>query len=182
TPNIRANITYFRAEIEDEIFYNPATFMNENHPETLHQGVELGVYADLYDFLTLFGNYTYEEATFETHPYKSNDIPAIPRHKGSAGFKIHDIIPGLVFSTDCHYVGSSYVISDHANDFDKKDDHYTVNTLLSYEWKMLKVFAGINNLTNKKYSEYAVMDTFLTQRYFYPSPERNYFGGISLEF
>ncbi|MBW1849190.1 MAG: TonB-dependent receptor, partial [Deltaproteobacteria bacterium] len=130
----------------------------------------------------LFGNYTYEEATFEKNPYKNNDIPAVPMHKGGAGFKIHDIVPGLIFSADFNYVGSSYAISDQANDFDKKDDHYTINTMLSYEWKTLKVFAGINNLTNKKYSEYAVMDTFLTQRYFYPSPERNYFGGISLEF
>jgi len=183
TPDIRANITYFRAEIEDEIYYNPGTFMNENHPETLHQGVELGAYADLFDFLTLFGNYTYEEATFEAHPYEHNDIPAVPRHKGSVGFEIHDIIiPGLIFSTDCHYVGSSYAISDQANDFDEKDSYYTINTMLSYEWEMLKLFFGINNLTNKKYSEYAVMDTFLTQRYFYPAPERNYFGGISLEF
>ena len=102
--------------------------------------------------------------------------------RSSMGFKVHDIIPGLIFSTDYNYIGSSYAISDQANNFDKKDDYYTVNTMLSYEWKMVKLFAGINNLTNKKYSEYAVMDTFLTQPYFYPSPERNYFGGISLEF
>lgn len=183
TPNIRANLTYFRAEIENEIFYHPdPIFMNENHPETLHQGAELGAYANLFDFLTLFGNYTYEKATFEKDPFKHNDIPAVPRHKGSAGFKIHDIVPGLIFSADFQYVGSSYAVSDQENDFDKKDDYYTINTMLSYDWKMFKVFAGINNLTNKKYSEYAVMDTFLTQRYFYPAPERNYFGGVSLEF
>ncbi len=182
TPDIRANITYFRAEIENEIFYNPDVFMNENHPETLHQGVELGAYADLFKHVTLFGNYTYEKATFEKNPYKSNDIPAVPRHKGSVGFKIRDMVPGLIFSADCNYVGSNFAISDQANNFDKKDAYYTINTMLSYEWKMLKVFAGINNLTNKKYSEYAVMDTFLTQRYFYPAPERNYVGGISFEF
>lgn len=180
TPDIRSNITYFRAEIEDEIYLNPVPFRNENHPETLHQGVELGFYADVFDFLSLFGNYTYEKATFEKDPYKNNDIPGVPRHKGNVGFKIHDIIPGLVFSTDCNIIGSSYAISDQANAYDKVDPYYTLNMMLSYEWKMFEVFAGVNNLTNKKYSEYIVAGA--SGLAYYPSPERNYFGGLSIEF
>jgi outer membrane receptor protein involved in Fe transport len=47
---------------------------------------------------------------------------------------------------------------------------------------MLNAFIGVNNLTGQKYSEYGVMDTFLTKRNFYPAPERNFFAGIQFDF
>ncbi|NIP40986.1 MAG: TonB-dependent receptor, partial [Candidatus Aenigmarchaeota archaeon] len=63
---MQGRVILFRAEIKDEIFFNPAPiFTNENHPETLHQGVEIGSKADFFKKLTVFGNYTYEKATFE---------------------------------------------------------------------------------------------------------------------
>ena len=182
TSDIRVRFTLFRAEIDDEIFYNPSTFTNENHPETLHQGIEIGSKADFFKTVAVFGNYTYEKANFEKNPYKNNDIPAVPRHRANLGFRIHDVMPGLIFSADYNYIGSSYVVSDQANAFEKLENHYTINARLSYEWKMLKAFAGVNNLTNQSYSEYAVMDSFLTRRNFYPSPERNWVAGLEILF
>jgi len=183
TEKISGNITLFRAEIENELFYNPSTFGNENHPETLHQGIEIGCKAKPFDKLTLFGNFTYEEANFEKAPYKGNEIPAVPGYKGHLGFRVDDFaIPGLIFSAGCNYVGSSYVISDQANNFDKLDSYYTIDAKLAYKYKILKAFIGVNNLTDRKYSEYGVMDTFLTKRNFYPAPERNFFAGIQFEF
>jgi len=181
-PNIQGSITLFRAKIDDEIFYNPSTFINENHPETLHKGIEIGSKADFFKKVTAFGNYTYEKAKFEKNPYKNKDIPAVPRHKANLGFRIHDVVPGLIFSANYNYVGSSYAISDQANDFKELDSHYTINTRLSYEWKTLKAFFGVNNITNQSYSDYAVMDTFLTRRNFYPAPERNWIAGLEIAF
>jgi len=137
---------------------------------------------DFFKTVAVFGNYTYEKARFEKNPYKNNDIPAVPRHRANLGFRIHDVVPGLIFSADSNYIGSSYVISDQANAFEKLENHYTINARLSYEWKMLKAFAGVNNLTNQTYSEYAVMDTFLTRRNFYPAPERNWIAGLEIVF
>lgn len=180
---ISGSMTFFRAEIKNELFYNPSTFGNENHPETLHQGIEIGCRAKLFDKLTLFGNFTYEEAGFEKAPYKGNEIPAAPEYKGNLGFRIDDLgIPGIVLSADYNYVGSSHVISDQANNFDKLDSYYTIDAKLSYSYKLLKAFVGVNNLTGRKYSEYGVMDTFLTKRNFYPAPERNFFAGMQFDF
>ncbi|MBU0545153.1 MAG: TonB-dependent receptor [Proteobacteria bacterium] len=183
TERISGGVTLFRAEIENELFYNPSTFGNENHPETLHQGVEIGCRVKPIDKLTLFGNFTYEEATFEKAPYKGNDIPAVPGYKGHLGFRVDDVaITGLIFSAGYNYVGSSHVISDQANNFEKLKSYYTVDAKLAYKYKMLKAFLGVNNLTNQKYSEYGVMDTFLTKRNFYPAPERNWVAGIQVDF
>jgi iron complex outermembrane receptor protein len=183
TEKISGSITLFRAQIENELFYNPSTFGNENHPETLHEGIEIGCRVILFNNLTLFGNFTYEDAEFDKAPYKGNDIPAVPRYKGNFGFRIDDLAtPGLTLSAGYNYTGSSYAISDQANNFDKLDSYYTIDAKLAYKYKMLKAFAGVNNLTNRKYSEYGVMDTFLTKRNFYPAPERNFFAGIQFEF
>ncbi|MBW1850428.1 MAG: TonB-dependent receptor [Deltaproteobacteria bacterium] len=176
------NVTFFRAEIKNELFYNPSTFENTNHPETIHQGIEVGGKTELFRMLTFYGNYTYEKAEFEKDPYKNNEIPAVPKHKGNLGVRVHGTVPGFIFSADYHYVGSSYLISDQENNFKKLDHYHCIDARVSYEWKMLNAFVGVNNITNEEYSEYAVMDTFLTGRNFYSAPERNWLAGLEIAF
>ncbi|MBW1902088.1 MAG: TonB-dependent receptor, partial [Deltaproteobacteria bacterium] len=182
TPDIQANVTLFRAKIKDEIFLNPSPYENTNHPQTLHYGVEVGSKAELWHKLTVFGNYTYEKAKFDTDPYDNNNIPAVPRHKGNLGFRIHDLVPGLIFSTDYNFVSASYAISDQANEFKKLDKYYTINARISYEWRWLKSFVGVNNLTGKEYSEYAVIGGFPEGLNYYPAPERNWVAGLKIVF
>lgn len=180
--NISGSFTFFRAELENEIFYNPMTYSNENHPETLHQGIEVGMKGDFFGWLMLYGNYTYVEAEFKANPYAGNDIPAVPNNKMNAGLRIKDIFDGLIFSADYNYTGSRFAISDQANGFGKVDEHYSINSKISYKWNSLNAFFGVNNITNQKYSEYEVMDTFLTTRNFYPAPERNWTAGFQVQF
>jgi iron complex outermembrane receptor protein len=182
TPEIRANVTLFRAEIDDEIFFNPATFTNENYPETLHQGVELGAEARLWDRLAVFGNYTYEKAEFKKGPFDGNDIPAVPRHKGNVGVRIYDVVPGLVVSALYNYVGFSYIISDQANQFDRLDNYYTVDLRLTYDWRRMTAFVGVNNLTDEEYSTYGVVGGGGTTPFFYPAPDRNWVAGVEFRY
>ncbi|MGD8757351.1 MAG: TonB-dependent receptor, partial [Deltaproteobacteria bacterium] len=182
TPQIQGNVTLFRAEIEDEIFFDATTFTNTNHPETLRHGVEIGAKVDLFTQLTLYGNYTYTKATFEKDPFDENDVPAVPRHKGNLGFRIYDLLEGLVVSLDYNYVGSSYAISDQANASEKLDRYYTIDARLSYGWKGVKAFAGVNNLTDQEYTEYAAIGGFPTTLKLFPAPERNWVGGLEFTF
>jgi len=186
TTGLQMNLSLYRAEIKNEIFFDPTPKpffgTNENHPETLHQGIELGIQAAVMKHVTLLANYTYEKAAFEAEPFKGNHIPAVPKHKGNLGFRIHDMIPGLVFSADYNYVGSSFLISDQANQLDKLDNYYTIDARLSYAFKQFKAFAGVNNLTDRKYSQYAVAGGGGTFGVFYPSPERNWVAGLQFVF
>jgi len=61
------------------------------------------------------------------------------------------------------------------------DGYYTLDVKLSYAWKGLKAFFGVNNLFDRKYAEFAVVDAGGGQ-FYYPSPERNFIGGISFSF
>jgi iron complex outermembrane recepter protein len=181
-PNLQTNITFYRAEIKDEIFFNKDTFTNENYDQTLHQGIEVGARADFFERLTLYGNYTYEQATFRGGPFDGKDIPAVPTNKFNLGFRVHDVIPSLVFSADYFYVGESVLISDQANLFEKLESWYTVNLRLSYAWKRLNLFAGVNNVTDQKYSEYGVIGGFTPTPFYYPAPERNWVAGLEIRY
>ena len=180
TTDIVGNVSLHRAEIKDEIFFNKPVFANENHPETLHQGIEIGGEAHLFNMLAIFGNYTYTKAKFEKDPFKGNEIPGVPKHRANMGLKIFSPMRRLILTLGYRYTGESYLISDLSNAFEKLDDYYSIDTKISYDWKHVRAFFGVNNITNQKYSEYAVIGRTPVVRTFYPSPERNWIAGLEI--
>jgi iron complex outermembrane receptor protein len=181
TDQIEANLTLFWIDLDNEIFYNPETFNNENFSKTRRQGIEIGTKVKPFPWLSLWGNYSYIRPILRGEPVSGNDIPGVPRHKGSLGVDI-DFGKGFLFNTKTNIVGSRHLISDWRNQLGRLDGHYTLDGKLSYSWKGLKAFVGVNNVTNQKYAEWAVTNATGTNQLFYPSPERNFFGGISYTF
>ena len=100
-----------------------------------------------------------------------------PGHKGALGLDF-DFGKGFLLNPRLNIIGPRYFISDWGNQVERLDGYYSLDAKLSYTWKGLKAFVGVNNLTNQKYAEYGVLD-FFGRPNFYPSPERNFFGGIS---
>jgi iron complex outermembrane receptor protein len=186
TDQIEANLTLFWIETRNEIFYNPYTYSNENFPKTRRQGIEFGTRARPLQWLTLWGNYSYIKPSLQEKPYSGNDIPGVPRHKGSIGTdvdfgKVFDFGKGFLLSSSVNIVASSYFISDWANQVERLRGYYTWDAKLSYAWKGLKAFVGVNNLTNQKYSQFGVINTTGAE-FFYASPTRNFIGGVSYIF
>jgi iron complex outermembrane receptor protein len=196
TDQIEANLTVFWMDLKNEIFFNPQTFTNENFPKTRRQGIEAGLRGKPLPWLSLWGNYTYVKPTLRSEPssgnyfslfspfapisISGNDIPSVPRHKGSFGMDI-DFPKGFLLNIRNNIVGSRRFISDWGNEVERQHGYYTLDAKLTFSWKGLKAFVGVNNLFNRKYSEFAVIDASGGQ-FFYPSPERNFIGGISYTF
>jgi iron complex outermembrane receptor protein len=180
TDQIEGNLTLFWVDLRNEIFFNPLTFSNENLSSTRRQGIEAGVKTRPFPWLTLWGNYGYTRPFIRGVPFSGNDIPGVPRHKGSIGSDIQ-LGRGFLLNAKANIVGSRRFISDFANQVERLGGYYTLDMTLSYGWKGLKAFVGINNLFNQKYAEFAVIDS-LGNQFFYPSPERNFFGGVSYTF
>jgi iron complex outermembrane recepter protein len=185
TDQIEANLTLFWIDLKDEIFYNPKIFpeisANENFPKTRRRGFEVGAKAKLFPWLSVWGNYSYIIPTLRAEPFSGNDIPGVPRHKGSMGVDI-DFGKGFLLKTKTNIVGSRRLISDWRNQLERLDGYYTLDTKLCYSWKGLQAFVGVNNLTNQKYVDWGVTNASGTSQLFYPSPERNFFGGVSYTF
>ena len=179
TDRIEGNVTLFRIDNKDEIFFNPSTFSNENYPKTRRVGAEVGATFRPLQCLALWGNYSYTRSRLRNGPFSANDIPFVPTHKASAGADVH-LGKGFLFDTRFNFVGSRHLISDFENTEDKLDKFYTVDTRLSYAFKGLKAFVGINNLFNRKYAEFGSFVGGL--QFFSPAPERNYMAGVSYAF
>jgi iron complex outermembrane receptor protein len=181
---IEGNLTLFWIDLKNEIFYNPDTFTNENAEKTRRQGFEVGIRVKPLEWLSLWGNYGYICPRLRGDAFSGNDIPSVPRHKGSMGADLRfgkGILEGFLFNLRGNIIGPRHFISDWANQVERLDGYYTLDAKLSYSWKGLKAFVGVNNITNQKYAEYGVLN-FLKQPNYYPSSERNFFGGISYTF
>ncbi|OEU82957.1 MAG: hypothetical protein BA865_01385 [Desulfobacterales bacterium S5133MH4] len=167
-------VTLFQIRIEDEIFFNEALQVNGNYDDkTLRRGVETDVKVYATDSLYLWGNYTYVKAKFEK---KGTSVPLVPEHKATVGVE-WQVANSVLFSITGTYVGSRFDGNDQSNDrFDKLDDYTVFDSKLTYEYKGVKLFAGVNNMFNELYSTVAYRETY------YPMPTRNFYGGMEWRF
>jgi iron complex outermembrane receptor protein len=190
--------------------YTDIVGVNSNYDKTRRQGFEISFEASvpervlarlgdtgIPETLRIFGNYTYTKATFGqgsfigTDPftgtltllnYEHNEIPLVPEHKASLGFDT-TIWRGLNFAAVANYVGKRRFISDQANIADKLPSYITVDARLSYRWKGLDAFVGVNNIFDENYSEQGIVSgTPRIIENFYPSPRLNYILGLSYRY
>jgi iron complex outermembrane receptor protein len=179
-----AHLNFFRINTKNEIFYNPMTFTNENlDGKTRRDGIEISVNAEVNKWLTVRGGYSYLNAKIKGGEFKGNNMPNVPEHKVTAG-AVSSLGRGFTLMLNGVYIGERPFVSDFANVFDNQDSYLVVNCKISYQWKALKAFLDINNLTGKEYSEYGVIGGFPFgpfEKSFYPSPERNFLLGLSMD-
>ncbi|MGL5126304.1 MAG: hemin receptor, partial [Fusobacteriaceae bacterium] len=81
-----------------------------------------------------------------------------------------------------NYKGNSYSSSDFKNESGKNSEYLTLDINLQYAInEALSIYGGINNLTDKKYSDYTVSYTKGVKS-FYPANGRNYYVGMKYNF
>jgi iron complex outermembrane receptor protein len=177
-----AQTNLFRIDTDNEIFFNPTTFMNENVKGTIRRdGVEISFYAEIFDWLSVKGSYTYFDAEIQDGMFRGNEVPNVPNHMAALGTVLSPV-QGLAIALNSNYVGGRPFISDYANDFSDQEDYIVVNGKIQYTWKKITAFLDVNNILAEEYSEYGVLGTFPLERAFYPSPERNVLAGLTVEF
>jgi iron complex outermembrane receptor protein len=177
-PWLTAGLTFFRVDTKDEIFYDPLTYSNTNYDRTRRDGVEVSFRAPVQEWLTLFGSYTYVKPELRHGDFESgNKIPGVASHMASGGINLR-FLQHWRLDARARWMGESYAISDWNNEGDKVDSWVTVDSKLTFQWKGLEAFAGVNNLFNEKYSDYVIYSNSSQELAFYPSPERNFLVGL----
>ncbi|NQT89842.1 MAG: TonB-dependent receptor [Candidatus Omnitrophica bacterium] len=180
---LRLNADVFLMDVKNEIYYNPSTFKNSNYsPKVRHYGLEVEAQFDLLKGkLQPFINWTLQESFFKGGIYAGNQVPLVPKNKISAGITITPI-EKLFWTIGANYIGSSYKISDQNNIAAKLKDYATLNTKLGYTYKFASIWGSIKNILDKKYYPYGVTNAAGTAETFYPAPERQFEGGLTLTF
>ena len=176
-----AHANLFLLDTKDEIFFNPLSFANENiDGKTRRQGAEL-MLSKSFDKLKLQGSYSYTDAEIRSGQFSGKEIPNVPKHKANVGAEFL-LVKNLTLALNSIYVGKRPFDGDLNNEFNDQDDYILLNAKLKYQWKNFTPFINLNNITNEKYSEYAVLGGFPTEESFYPSPRFNFMVGVSAEF
>jgi iron complex outermembrane receptor protein len=181
---LKGTFSLFRMNIKDELYFKadggPTGFgQNENYDKTVHEGLESSLDIKLSDLATFFGNYTFTNAFFRGGQFADNEIPLVPRHKGSVGLRF--IFPkNITFNITGTYTGKRYYLNDQANAFSRLNGYMVADANVSWRHKELIVTFGICNLFNKKYSEQAGVLLNASgiypagSKFYFPSPERNF--------
>jgi iron complex outermembrane receptor protein len=173
-----ASLSLFLTRIKDEIYYgeDPGTGIpvNRNYDErTNRAGIETDVKLFPFEFLYLWGNYTFMDARFEN---RWTFVPLVPMHKASFGLE-WQISNAFLLSISGTYVGERFDGNDETNTQYTKLAPYTViDSKLTYQYEDLTLFIGINNIFGELYSTAAYGESY------YPMPARNFSGGMEIKF
>lgn len=179
---LQARLTVYTMDVKDELYFNPAGGggygANENLDKTRHYGVETGFSAPINNDISVVGSVGYSDAKFKSGPYDGNHIQLVPQYTASVGAD-YKFLKGFLLATNLIWNGKKYMDNDVMNAYQKMDAYVLVNTKLSYTYKNITAYVGINNIFNEKFSEYGIV-AFGGARNFYPAPERNFYGGLRI--
>jgi iron complex outermembrane receptor protein len=187
-------LSVFRTDVKDEILLvppavGPSAFgENENVPEVRHDGIEVSAVTRPTPTFRIKGSYTFTQTKILKGPFEGSHLPITPKHFGSVTVDWGKE-KGPVLSATGRFVGSRYLANDLANQQEKLPEFIVVDAKVGYRFNFGEAFFGVNNLLNRKYSEFGgdggapSSDPTGPHRIgFYPSPERNFVGGITLRF
>lgn len=162
-------------ELTNEIHYNPVSFYNYNLDPTRRYGSETSASYRINDSLQLRGGFTYTRAVFREGQYAGSDVPLVSRYSGSAGVSWDIFDKYLVFDATLRAWSSRRMDNDQQNLQPKIPANATVDVKLSGAYERYFWSAGINNLFNVAYYDYAIASA-TTRGVFnaYPLPGRTY--------
>lgn len=187
----RAGQAAFRASLfdialNDELHYNAITFTNMNLEPTRRRGLELEGRAPLGRDLELGARYAWTDARFRDGSYggvdvSGNQVPLVPKHRAglTLGWKI--AAPTRLTFTVSH-VGRQRYDNDQSNRFRRMPAFNVADIKLSHEMGSWRLAAGINNLFDKAYYSYAIVNGAFTTFNAYPEDRRNAYVSAELKF
>lgn len=162
-------------ELNDEIFYSPATGTNINLDPTRHYGVENTASLRLTDTVRLKAGLNYTRAVFREGQFAGNDIPLVSRWSGNAGVSWNIWDKWVVYDAIVRYAGPRRLDNDSLNVQPLIPAHAVVDMRIGGEVKNAFWSFTVQNLFNDLYFDYGIASTTTIGRYnAYPQPGRTF--------
>jgi iron complex outermembrane receptor protein len=151
----RLKLAAFRANLEDEIYLDPVTYINTNLDKTHKYGVEIQDIWRASEALTATLNYAYTRALIDREDdgggaYDGKELPGVPRHSVSLGLT-WQVTPNATLNLSTTYRSASYMVGDFANSNPQRQEAYR-RTDLNYA------------LRKDRYEFYAVVENLFAQK------------------
>ena len=183
------NAAVYYTQTKDEIRSSGHTastseILNYNLDKTRRFGFDLSANQNLGKF-TLSQSYSYVDAKVKKgddrgHKLSGNRIAYVPMHKLSLGL-MYQFNERFNIGGDIVYRGGTYLTS--SNEGGKVNSHTVVNLRANFKaTNSLNIYAGVNNIFDKKYNDYVSYSTSTKEYSYDPAAERNYYVGFKYQF
>lgn len=171
----------YRTEVRDDIILlasdsSPAGSTIEgyfdNIDKTRREGLELAAQLFLNGGHSLYANYAYTRATFqseaeifsiredfggENEVVAGDEMPLAPNHQVKVGASVQ-LPSGFFAGADGRYIGSQWLRGDEANEEPKLDDYFVTDARLGWRGKGWEIVAVGNNIFQKKYAAFGTFN------------------------
>ena len=167
----------FEMDISNEIHYFAPTFSNINLSPTRHRGVELEGRLQLVAGLDLAARYTHTQAQFREGSYggvdvTGNEVPMVPKHRASLNIG-WQVLASTRLGFNLSYTGAQRYDNDQPNRFRKMPDYTVADIKLAQDISNWRLSLGINNLFDRKFYSYGIVNGTFTSFNAYPEDRRN---------
>lgn len=133
------------------------------------------------DKVVLRESFSYMNTEIKDGIYKGKELPSVPSYLANIGVTYRPW-EKLALNGDLNYVGKSYAGADFMNIGGKVPSYATMDINVRYSFsEEFSIYGGINNLFDKKYSDYIVWSGTSGKNY-YPSNGRNFYLGTTYKF
>lgn len=196
------DFTLFSMFIKDELI--PQTIGNYqvvyiNAGKTEHHGLEAllqykyekktGFFREIRPFLSgSLNHFLFTEYMVNGEDYSGNNLTGIPKVTLNMGFDLK-LIRNFYLNTTCLSTGKYYITDDNENSV---PGYSLLNMRTGWKSRIrpripVDIFAGVDNITNEKYSAFINLNARSNTpgsgpRFYNPSPGRNWYAGISLKY
>ncbi|MCE9634020.1 MAG: TonB-dependent receptor [Methylophilales bacterium] len=153
--NNRFKFTLFRAELDNEIYFDPVSFINTNIDQSHKYGLEVQDQWQITERLSSALIYTYTRAIMDkasqgAGAFDGKNLPGVPKHGITASLNFSPLANTNI-NVSHTWRSSAFSINDFANNFTQRQNNYqSTNLALSYQYKNLQWFATVNNLFEHK--------------------------------
>jgi outer membrane receptor protein involved in Fe transport len=196
--NVALSLSAYRTNVRDDIILAGSDSAPSgstidgfftNLDKTRRQGIEASAQVFLRGGHSLYANYAYTDATFESSAEifsiredfggengvePGDKMPLVPAHQVKAGASV--LLPqGFFAGADGRYIGSQWLRGDEANEEPKLDGYFVADARLGWRGHGWEVTAVANNVFQRKYAPFGtfnvnqggggVLERFLTPGY-----------------
>lgn len=166
----RFKLTLFRAQLHNEIYFDPVSFINTNIDKSHKYGLEAQDQWQITDKLSSSLIYTFtraimDRATQGGGAFDGKDLPGVPKHGLTANL---NFMPWANTNLNLSQTwrSSTFAINDFANNFTQRQNSYlSTDIALSYQYKNMQWFAGVNNLFEHSNALFVSDDTIYATDY-----------------
>jgi len=165
----------YNMDIENEIHFIPALFLNVNLDPTRRYGSETSASLRVSDSVLLRGGVAYTRAVFREGLYAGNDVPLVSRYTATGGVTWNIWQNFLVADATVRGWSERFMDNDQKNIQRRIPADATVDFKLSGTYEHFFWSLSVNNVLNALYYDYAIASTFTDGRFSaYPLPGRTY--------